>query len=139
MARARAGWYVGSFTVGDALVARGVVEHVDLVFFFFPYSCLHHVVLSRVGLGELTGQGPEPRWGLWVASRVCMYVYMHICIYFYTRCAPSTYCCSFLGGKRVKGGSKPRPEGAAGGGRSARPERGCFLAAAGETTQALWG
>lgn len=26
---------MGGFTVGDALVARGVVEHVDLGFFFF--------------------------------------------------------------------------------------------------------
>lgn len=97
--------------VGDALSARGVIEHIGLglcglvfFFFFFPYTSFHHVVLSKVGLAE---QGPNPRCRLWIAtSCVCIYVYMHICIYLYNGCTHSTCCCFFFGGKNVKFGSK---------------------------------
>lgn len=87
------------------LIARGGTEHVDLGF-SFPDSSSHHVVLSKAGLGELPEPGPDPHRGFGVQCRMCLYVYMHICIYLYNRCAPRTRCCFSFGGKTMKCGSK---------------------------------
>lgn len=99
----RAGTW-GVFNAVDALVARGVSSNLWI---WVVFLSVHHVVLSKVGLGELTEQGPNVRRRLWIAaSCVCMYVYMHIGIYLYNRRAPGTCCCFFFGGKNVKFGSK---------------------------------
>lgn len=127
----------GVLSVADALIARGVTERVDLG--FFPYTSSHRVVLSKAGLGELTEQGPNPRCRLWIATpRVCMYVYMHICIYLYNRCAPSACCCFFFGGKTVKFGSTYCCELSARGAEGVSfvcPELCFLLSAAGGRTQ----
>lgn len=76
--------HVGCLDVVNVLITEAVIEHMDLGF------SLIFATLDSLEQGWVSSQSKvHPMLRVWgAASRVCMYVYMHICIYLYNRCAP---------------------------------------------------
>lgn len=59
----------------DVLLAGGGLEHGNLGGFLPVFTTLHSPTKCKA-----PEQGLNPRCGLWVEHRVCMYVYMPRCI-----------------------------------------------------------
>lgn len=71
--------HVGCLDVVNVFITEAVIEHMDLDFF----PSFHHIGHPRMGLGELTEQGPPRAEGVGCSITcvyVCIYAHMYIFI-----------------------------------------------------------